>query len=178
MPVVVRPQHCQQRATGSGAGFTLIELVVVIALLSMLSLLSLPLLMDNGERAEKRSLRRIAGVVKQLYNEATLTRDEHLLTFDLDRNRLTAFRLQHKGDLIESEPFGRELQLSALQLQQVDVEGKGSFRTGRVSVRIFPLGWMEQTQILLGLESGGTASLLFSPLTGTAKIEDGNSLLQ
>ena len=178
MAVGGRLQQCQQRGTTSSPGFTLIELVVVIALLSMLSLLSLPLLMDGGEGAEKRSLRRITGVVKQLYNEATLTRDEHLLTFDLDRNRVTASRLHRKGDLIEREPFGRELQLSTLQLQQVEVKGKGSFRTGRVSVRIFPLGWMEQTRILFGLESGGTTSLLFSPLTGTAKIEDEKPLLQ
>ncbi len=154
------------------AGFTLIELILVVSLLAMVSLLSLPLMMDRGDSAERRSLRRIAGVVKQLYNEATLTRDEHLLTFDLDRNRLTAFRLVDTNGRVEKESFGKEASVSPLNLQQVDIEGKGSFRSGQISVRIFPLGWMEQTQVSLSSESGRITRLAFSPLTGSTKINE------
>jgi len=160
------------------SGFTLIELILVISLLSMISLLSLPLLMDRGDSAERRTLRRIAGVVKQLYNEATLTRDEHLLTFDLDRNRLMAFRMQRSNGRIEKQKFGRETQLNALQLRQVDIEGKGSFRSGQVTVKIFPLGWMEQTQLALSSADGKMTRMVFSPLTGSVKIDDESQALR
>ncbi len=159
------------------AGFTLIELILVVGLLAMLSLLSLPLMMDRGDSAERRSLRRVAGVVKQLYNEATLTRDEHLLTFDLDRNQLSAYRLRQKNGSIEKEVFGRKTVLTPLNLQQVEVDGKGSFRSGQVSVRIFPLGWMEQTRVALVAEDGRTTQIDFSPLTGSTKIDDGRQAL-
>lgn len=159
------------------AGFTLIELIVVVSLLAMVGLLSLPLMMNQGDSAERRTLRRMAGVVKQLYNEATLTRDEHLLVFDLDRNSLQAFRLRAKDGRVEKESFGKEAKLAALRLQQVDVEGQGSFRSGQVAVRIFPLGWMEQTQITLLAEDGTTTRLDFSPLTGSTKIDDGRQTL-
>jgi len=154
------------------SGFTLLELILVVSLLAMISLLSLPLMMDRGDSAERRTLRRIAGVVKQLYNEATLTRDEHLLTFDLDRNRLLAFRMRRNNGRIEKQEFGRETELKALQLQQIDIEGKGSFRNGQVTVKIFPLGWMEQTQLALSSADGKITRMAFSPLTGSVKIDD------
>lgn len=160
------------------AGFTLIELVLVVSLLAMVSLLSLPLMMDQGDSAQRRSLRRMAGVVKQLYNEATLTRDEHLLTFDFDHNNLLAHRLHGSDGRIEKESFGKETSLKPLRLQQVDIEGKGSFRSGQVSVRIFPLGWMEQTQVTLVSEDGTTTRLVFSPLTGSTKINESRQTLQ
>lgn len=159
------------------SGFTLIELIVVVALLAMLSLISLPLLMNQGEGAERRVMRRLVGIVKQLYNEATLTRDEHLLTFDLDRNRLRSYRLRNSDGLIEKEIFGNERSLEPMRLKQVDIAGKGSFRSGQVSVRIYPLGWMEQTQVTLVAEDGKTTEFAFSPLTGAAKINDGRQTL-
>ena len=160
------------------SGFTLIELLVVIVLLSLLSLISLPLLTNRGDGDERLILRRIAGTVKQLYNEATLTRDEHLLTFNFSRNSLLAFRLRSNSGVIEKEPFGQEVMLTPLRIKQVDVDGKGTFRTGQVSVRIFPLGWMEQTQLLVLRENGDEVQLAFSPLTGSITIDDERTAVQ
>jgi general secretion pathway protein H len=152
------------------SGFTLVELLVVIVVLSLISLISLPLLTNRREGDERLVLRRIAGTVKQLYNEATLTRDEHLLVFDFNRNSLKAFRLLSGMGSVEKEPFGRELNLAPLQLKQIDIEGKGSFRAGQVTVRFFPLGWMEQTRLLVSRGSGADMWLDFSPLTGSVVI--------
>lgn len=152
-------------------GFTLIEIMVVIVVLSLVSIISLPLLAYRGEGNERLKLRRIAGTVKQLYNEATLTRDEHLLTFDFSRNSLLTFRLRSSSGMVEKEPFGRELMLAPLQIKQIVIEGKGTFRTGQVSVRVLPLGWMEQTRLLVGKENGDEVLLDFSPLTGSVTID-------
>ncbi len=159
-------------------GFTLIELMVVIVILSLVSFISLPLLTNRGEGDERLKLRRIAGTVKQLYNEATLTRDEHLLMFDFNRNSLLAFRLRSSSGAIEKEPFGREVKLSPLQIKQVDVEGKGTFRTGQVFVRVFPLGWMEQIHLLVRKKNGDEVQLAFSPLTGSVTIDAESATVQ
>jgi len=166
------------RKVRTNSGFTLIELVVVVALLAMFSFISLPLLMNHGDGGERRTLRRLAGTVKQLYNESTLTRDKHLLTFDLDRNSMTAFRLRDSDGTVEKQAYGEERSLQPLQLKQVAVVGKGTFRHGQVSVAIFPLGWMEQTRIVLADDKGVLKTLDFSPLTGSVKIADERSRLQ
>lgn len=154
------------------SGFTLIELLVVIVLISLVSFISLPLLANRGDSDERLILRRIAGTVKQLYNEATLTRDEYLLTFDFNRNSLLAFRLESSSGAVERKPFGHELLLAPLLIEEVDVKGKGTFHTGQVSVRIYPLGWMEQTSLLVKKEDGTDVQLDFSPLTGSITIDD------
>ncbi len=153
-------------------GFTLVELLVVITVLSLVGVISLPLIADRDTTNEKLKLRRLAGTVKQLYNEATLTRDEHVLTFDFDHNSITAYRLRAQGNDVENEVFGRELLLTPLHLSRVDIKGKGSFNSGRVSARILPLGWMENTRIDLRREQGAPLQLAFSPLTGAMTIDD------
>ena len=153
-------------------GFTLVELVVVIVVLSLVSLLSLPLLANRGEGDERLVIRRLAGTVKQLYNEATLSRNEHLLVFNFKRNSVTTFELRSYPGGTETEPFGQELFLEPLKLTQIDVEGRGSFRTGQVTVRVLPLGWMEQTRLSVMRGNSTEIELDFSPLTGSVTIDD------
>lgn len=162
----------------SNSGFTLVELVVVIVVLSLVSLLSLPLLENHGDGGERLVVRRIAGTVKQLYNEATLTRDEHLLVFNFKRNSVASFRLHSGLKGTEKDPVGRELFFEPLKLAQIDVEGEGSFRAGQVSVRVFPLGWMEQTRLYVTKGNGNEIELDFSPLTGSVTIDDGFATVQ
>ena len=157
----------------NNTGFTLVEMVIVIVVLSLVSLLSLPLLANHGAGDERLVIRRLAGTVKQLYNEATLTRDQHQLVFNFKRNSVATFRLRSGLKGVETEPIGRELFFKPLRLAQVDVEGEGSFRTGQVSVRVFPLGWMEQTRLYMTKENGREIELDFSPLTGSVTIDDG-----
>jgi len=154
-------------------GFTLIELIVVIVILAIIGTISVPLLFNRLGTDERTTLRRIVGTVKELYNEATLTRDEHQLEFDLDRHTIQAYRLRAvAADRVEKEPFRREITLAPLTLQQIEVEGQGSFRSGQVTVRIFPLGWMEQTRLHVRNADGSDMQLIFSPLTGTTRIEE------
>ena len=85
---------------------------------------------------------------------------------------MTAFRLRKRGGVTEKQPYGKERSLQPFQLKQVEIAGKGSFTHGKVSVSIFPLGWMEQTRILLAADKGRIRQLDFSPLTGSTKIAD------
>ena len=153
-------------------GFTLVELVVVIVVLSLISLLSLPLLANHGEGDERLVIRRLAGTVKQLYNEATLTGDKHLLVFDFERNSVSTFRLRSRLETVERESLGHELHLEPLTLSQVDIEGRGSFRSGQITVQVLPLGWMEQTRVFVKKGNRSEIELDFSPLTGSVTIDD------
>jgi len=158
-------------------GFTLVELLVVIVVLGLVSTLTLPLLADRGAGSENHKLRRVAGTVKQLYNEATLTRDEYLLTFDLDNNRLETYRLNSHQQTVEKEAFGRPLDLTPLRVRQVTVKGQGVFRRGRVSVMIYPLSWMDAAEVVFVRDDGRNVELVFSPLAGTATINEERSHL-
>lgn len=157
------------------SGFTLIELIVVVVILSLVSFVSFPLLVNRIGGDERTVVRRIAGTVKELYNEATLTRDEHHLVFDLDRNSLQSFRLRGSVDKIEKEPFSREVMLTPLILREVEVKGQGTFRSGQVTVRVFPLGWMDQTRLTVSYDNDTEMQLEFSPLTGTVTIDEGQN---
>lgn len=159
------------------SGFSLVELMVVIVVLALVGTITLPLLANRDEAAEKKKLRRIAGTVKQLYNEATLTRNEYLLTFDLDNNSLETYRLVSGAGKIEKEAFGRRLEMAPLRVRQVDVKGQGSFRTGRVSVKIYPLGWMDATEVDFERGDGRDVEMVFSPLTGATTINEEGSRL-
>ena len=159
------------------SGFTLVELLVVVVVLGLITTISLPLLSDRGDGAEKQILRRVAGTVKQLYNEATLTRDQFLVTFDLDQNKLEAYRLTTKAGAVDKESFGKVIDLMPLRIRQVAVAGQGSFQTGRVSVKIYPLGWMDAAEIDFEREDGRGVNLTFSPLTGTPTINEERSHL-
>ena len=57
-------------------GFTLVELIVVIVILALIGMISVPLLFNRLGTDERTILRRIVGTVKELYNEATLTKDD------------------------------------------------------------------------------------------------------
>jgi len=155
------------------AGFTLIELMVVISLLAIFSMLSIPLLANQGDGGQRRAMRQLAGNVKLLYNEAALRREVHLLTFDLDRGTFSTFRRERSGNQIETVPVDEDRSLEPFRISQVQVANKGSFRSGKVTVRIYPQGWMEETWIQLENDAQQIKTLNFVPMTGSTRIYDG-----
>lgn len=163
-------------SAGGQAGFTLVELLVVIVVLALSASLVLPLLDDSGSAEKKQKIRRISGTVRQLYNEATLTRDEFQLTLDFERNRLEAYRLNDVGNKIEREEFGKPLNLEPLYLRQADISGQGSFQAGRVTLTFYPIGWIDATELVLDDNDGHRFELAFSPLTGTVTIDEDTAL--
>lgn len=154
------------------SGFTLIELLVVVVLLSLVTLISFPLLADRGDGAERLKMRRLAGTVKQLYNEATLTRDRFLVTFDIDQNTVETFRLRTGGEQVDKEAFGSSLDLAPLRVREISVDGRGRVRSGKISFQVYPLGWMDATEIVFERQDGNSIQLAFSPLTGTTTIDE------
>jgi len=155
------------------AGFTLIELTVVISLLAIFAFIGLPLISNQGDGGQRRAMRHLAGNVKLLYNEAALKRDIHLLTFNLDDESYRTYRLERNGNQIEKVPVREATSLAPFRIGQVQVAGKGSFRSGEVTVRVYPQGWMEETWVQLENDDKQFKTLNFVPMTGTTRIYDG-----
>lgn len=154
-------------------GFTLIELMVVISLLAIFSMLSIPLLANQGDGGQRRAMRKLAGNVKLLYNEAALKQEIHLLIFDLDKDTFSTFRRERNGKQVETVPVAEDRSLAPLQIAQVQVVNKGRFTSGKVTVQIYPQGWMEETWIQLENAENQIKTLNFVPMTGSTRIYDG-----
>lgn len=155
------------------AGFTLIELTVVIVLIGLFMLFSLPLFGVGASHLDS-SARRLAGTVKYLFNEAALTGREHRLTFDIDRGSYHARILEADGELVAAEEQGREAALQgATRFRSIRVAGRGTFTGGQVTVRFDPVGWLEETVIVLA-EDHEQLTLRFMPLTGSSEIYSGH----
>ncbi len=159
--------------TSTEAGFTLIELTLVIALLGLLLGLVVPRLPAIGENRLEASARRIAGMVRYLYNEAALSGFEHRLRFDLDNNALGGRMLDEDGRLVTVSNSGRDHTLSSsVDIVDVSVPGKNKISSGEVSSRFLPIGWMDETVIHLKSDDR-TLTLHMQPLTGATDIHEG-----
>jgi general secretion pathway protein H len=156
------------------AGFTLIELVVVVVLISMFAVASVSLVINRDRGELSSSARRLAGVVKYLFNEAALSGLEQRLIFNLDDGSYRAQVLDTNGYLYEAESLGRQAQLSdGVSFTDVTTGGRGNFSFGEVTVRIYPSGWLEETVVHLSAGQGEALTLRVNSLTGSTEIYSG-----
>ena len=156
------------------AGFTLVELALVLFLVAAFTGLVLPLTTGLGEDKLRRESRRLAGTVKELFNEASLSGRQHRLTFDLARGSYRASVLEAVGERFEEHPVGRERQLpKSVRLRDVAVAGRDSSGTGTVAATVYPVGWMDEIVIHLE-EEGEVFTLRVSPLTGITEVYEGD----
>ncbi|PLX93058.1 MAG: hypothetical protein C0620_08255 [Desulfuromonas sp.] len=155
-------------------GFTLVELSIVVALLSLFAVLSIPLLSTVAENNLNHSARRLAGMVKYLYNETALTATRHRLVFDLDSNQC---RVEQLSDLDEWQPPEgrvRSYTLPAnIDIKDIWMAQRGKATTGTVTILFHQQGWLPETTIHLQQDNGKELSLHLLPFTGTTEIKEG-----
>lgn len=158
-------------------GFTLVELSIVIALISLFAVLSIPLLGSVAENNLNHSARRLAGIVKYLFNESALTAVEHRLVFDLDDNVCTVEQRTELGEWQTPEGRVRQYRLPGnVKIKDVWVDERGKMTTGTVTINFHPQGWLPQTTVHLqegNDDDGDQLTIHLLPFTGTAEIEEG-----
>lgn len=155
-------------------GFTLLELAVVILLISLFTLLAVPLFSGPADGALASSARRIAGTVKQLYNEAALTGLEHRLVFHLERDNYTARVRGSDGELRPFPGMAGEVPLrGGVRFADIRVAGRGEFSSGDVEVAVSPSGWLPETVIHLDGGSERRMTLRILSFTGTTEVYEG-----
>ncbi|MBI4688668.1 MAG: prepilin-type N-terminal cleavage/methylation domain-containing protein [Nitrospirae bacterium] len=156
-----------------GAGFTLIELIVVVFILSLVIGIVAPSFYDLGIGRLKSDAGKIASILRYL-NDSAIARKETLpLTFDLDDKTLKWNTSE--GDRMEK--FDDLYSLSATST--------GSLSTGEVTLFFSPLGLQESLSITLKdsdkelavislsitlKDSDKELAVMFNPLSGRVKV--------
>ena len=158
-------------------GFTLVELSIVLALISLFTVLSIPLFGSVAENNLNHSARRLAGIVKYLFNETALTATQHRLVFNLDDNLCTVEQLSDLGEWHAPEGRVKHYRLpSNIAIKDIWVDERGKTTTGTVTITFHTQGWLPQTTIHLretGRDNGAELSIHLLSFTGTAEIEEG-----
>jgi general secretion pathway protein H len=143
-------------------------------LISLFAVASISLVVDRDRGELHSSARRLAGVVKFLFNEAALSGLEQRLIYDLNDSSYRAQVLDSNGYIDNVESLGREARLrSGVRFADITVSGRGTYNTGQVTVRIHPSGWLEETIVHLIANDDEELTMRINPLTGSSEIYNG-----
>jgi general secretion pathway protein H len=148
-------------------------LAVVVFLLGLFSLLATPLLSGPADAALSSSARRLAGTVKQLYNESALSGLEGRLIINLENGTYSAQLLERNGTLRPLPGAGKEGKLRGdTRFAAVAIAGRGSFAHGEVVTEFSPAGWLPETVIHLQ-DGERQLTLRLLSFTGITEVYEG-----
>ncbi len=160
-------------------GFTLLEIAVVLFLMGLMLLIAMPYMGGYRQAQMKSEVRRLAGRAVYLYDEASSRKLVIRLVFDLDRNGYfveSADPYSMKPTFVsDRSTWGAPVQFPpAIRLNDVTVEGVGTFNRGQVAAQFYPQGYADATLLHIVDASGHVMTLGIDPLTGAVKIGAGN----
>ena len=162
------------RADGEERGFTLIELSVVILVLAVLLAFVTPRFRELTEYDIKTSSRRLAGIIRYLFDEASIRHTHYRLNYDLKKGEYWVTYLD-EGKEFKEDPsiLSARVRLpGAVHFEDIVTQHAGKIYEGRTFTQFFPIGWAEETIIHLGDTRERHYSLLVMPLTGKVRIYD------
>jgi prepilin-type N-terminal cleavage/methylation domain-containing protein len=156
------------------SGFTLVELAVVTLLVALLAAVTVPLF-GTGRRGDLHATaRRVAGMSRYYFQEAALSGRDHRLEFDLDRQVFVVKRLEENGELVAVKGIGRKKSPAGeVRITDVTITGRGR-SSGTATVRILPVGWLEETVVHLEDQGGRQLTVRLMPLTGSSETYEGH----
>lgn len=165
-------------------GFTLLELAVVLFIIGLALTLVTPYFRGFRGTLLKSEVRRLAGRVSYLYDQASSHKLVMRLTFDLDNNRYFVSALDPYAPMPvfvpDREPGAAPVMLPmGVRLRDVTVENSGAQSRGTISCHFYPEGYVDATIIHLTDEWGDVFTLSLDPLTGRVAIgrgEDSSTL--
>ncbi len=160
--------------TLNNRGFTLVELSIVLFIIALTASLTMPLLGNVGNGNLHSTSRRLAGTIKYFYNEAVLEKKIYRLTFDLDHAAYWVERQNADGEwsALSGRMGGRKKLHGSVRMTRIYINGRGSFTSGQVSMKIYPAGWLDEMTLYLR-DGKYKQTLRISALTGTTEFYDG-----
>jgi prepilin-type N-terminal cleavage/methylation domain-containing protein len=155
-----------------GAGYTLLELIVVMALIGIVFFFAIPrfegsFFFDDA----KRSSRWLIGKLQALREEALRTRTQQVLHFDLDTGRLWV-----TSEAMTPEETDRAIQRAQVlpgggRVVSLDFAQQGRITAGRADIRFFGDGHTDR--VLIHLRTGDVfTSFLLEPFLSPVKMFD------
>ncbi len=177
------------RRTWAGqGGFTLIELTLVMLVIGLMMAITLPKFRNIGGGDMKLEARTLIGQIQGLYSEATFTRRQHRLVFDLDANRYwgeaevpTPPQRDESGRPVLAKKvfqpvtrdFLKPVTLPAgVELTDVIAGAFGKRSGGVVYTNFYPLGRSDFTTIHLEDDASDVMTLMVNPITGRVTVSD------
>ena len=162
----------------AAAGFTLLELAVVLFIIGLTLTLVAPHVGGLRGMLLKSEVRRLAGRIAFISDEAASHKLVMRLSFDLDTNRYFVTQLDpyaamptfvpdnHPGDTPITLP-------RSVMLRDVTVGNIGTLSRGIISCNFYPEGYADAAVIHLGDEWGEIFTIAVNPLTGRVAIARG-----
>ncbi len=183
-----RRGHGSHRPGAGQGGFTLIELTLVMLVIGLMMAITLPKFRNIGGGDMKLEARTLIGQIQGLYSEATFTRRQHRLVFDLDRNRYwgeaevpSKRQRDEQGRPILTKKVFRPVTRDFLkpvtlprgvELTDVIAGAFGKRSGGTVYTNFYPLGRTDFTTIHLEDDDSDVMTLMINPVTGRVTVAD------
>ncbi len=168
--------RCRKTVIRNHEGFTLIELVVVVTLIVMMIGLTMPqirntLLSDNL----KRTALRMAGMAKNLRDEAVRERKTYGLHLDMLRQRYwIGFAAMTEEDQVlaqeNAEKLPSDVQILDVWFKEEGKVGANHYSPGEAVILFFKKGYVQPSVIHLGDDDGRRFTVVLSPFGGKVKI--------
>jgi prepilin-type N-terminal cleavage/methylation domain-containing protein len=161
------------RPTGraaAGAGFTLIELVVVITLLSLMLVFAIPRFENVSLfQTEKKISRWIMLKVEGLKERALRDRQVYILHIGTDSGEMwvTGEGMDEEG-LEKARESAKSLP-PGYRISDVALPDQGKMAVGRVDIRFYPKGYSDKAMIHIENDDGRYLSFLIEPFLSRVK---------
>jgi len=157
-------------------GFTLLELTVVVCLLVLLAGMVIPMLPGMGPSGLEREGGRMAGFLRQLYNEAALRGRPLQLEFDPVNGSYQARVIKEDGTIggLEGRLGGTHYLPDGIRFAELKFPERPDAPPDTLPYLLFlPGGWVDAATIVLTDDAQRQLALKLNPLTGIAKLERG-----
>ncbi len=156
-------------------GFTLVELAMVMLVIGIVAAVTMPRvggMLDH--RKMERSINVLRGMTRYLQSRAATTKRIYRLTFDLDKQIVSACYLTAEACQIDRHRVTRDFPLpdTIKVLDIVNAAGE-TIQEGEAGTHFHPSGLAEPSLIHLQGLDAQRITLMIEPLTGRLKVLDG-----
>ncbi len=161
------------RPTGTataGAGFTLIELVVVITLLSLMLVFAIPRFESVSLfQTEKKISRWIMLKVEGLKERALRERQVYILHISTDSGEMWVTGEGMDEETLEKARESAKSLPPGYRISDVALPDQGKMAVGRVDIRFYPKGYSDKAMIHIENDDGQYLSFLIEPFLSQVK---------
>ena len=154
-------------------GFTLLELMIVMVIIAVMTSFAIPSLRTSLYSDQlKTTARRVIGLVSEASQEAIRTQTVHLLSFDLEQNRiwLTASKT---GKLDDDKESNQKLTVpESVRIVDIESDHGGKRSGGTTEIRFSKQGYVDKTLIHLRSDDGRDLTIMLSPFLAVTRVYD------